>query len=121
MAKKDFSNMRTGSVYDALANATAEPAAAEPAPQPIPRRKTGTPPTREEIDLARAQGKTQGRAGVKALRINMAFSPEVHDYIRTMARVRGQTVTQFTEAVFRKSMEDNAEIYEQAKAFQETL
>lgn len=118
-AKKDFSKMKTGSVYDALADATAE--AAEPAPQIIPRRKNGTAPTKEEIDLARAQGKTQGRAGVRALRINMAFSPDVHEYIRTMARVRGQTVTQFTEAVFRKSMEDNAEIYEQAKAFQETL
>lgn len=115
-AKKDFSKMKTGGVYEILEEATTDPA-----PQPIPRRKTGTPPTREEIDLARAQGKTQGRAGVKALRINMAFSPEVHDYIRTMARVRGQTVTQFTEAVFRKSMEDNAETYEQAKAFQETL
>ncbi len=114
--KKDFSMIKTGSVYDTIAEATAEPA-----PQAIPRRKTGAAPTKEEIDLARAQGKTQGRAGVKALRINMAFSPEVHDYIRTMARVRGQTVTQFTEAVFRKSMEENAEIYEQAKAFQETL
>lgn len=114
--KKDFSKIKTGSVYAAIADATAEPA-----PQPIPRRKNGTAPTREEVDLARAQGKTQGRAGVKALRINMAFSPDVHDYIRTMARVRGQTVTQFTETVFRKSMEENAEIYAQAQAFQESL
>ena len=116
MAKKDFSKIKTGSVYDAIAEATAEPA-----PQPIPRRKTGTAPTQEEIDLARAQGKTQGRAGVKALRINMAFSPEVHDYIRIMARVRGQTLTQFTEAVFRKSMEENAGIYEQAKIFLDSI
>lgn len=114
--KKDFSKIKTGSVYAAIADATADPP-----PQAIPRRKTGAAPTKEEIDLARAQGKTQGRAGVKALRINMAFSPEVHDYIRTMARVRGQTVTQFTEAVFRKSMEDNAEIYAQAQAFQDSL
>ena len=114
--KKDFSKIKTGSVYAAIADATAEPA-----PQAIPRRKTGAAPTKEEIDLARAQGKTQGRAGVRALRINMAFSPDVHEYIRTMARVRGQTVTQFTEAVFRKSMEDNAEIYAQAQAFQDSL
>lgn len=114
--KKDFSRVKTGSVYAAIEDATAEPA-----PQPIPRRKNGIAPTQTEIDLAREQGKTQGRAGVKALRINMAFSPEIHSYIRTMARVRGQSVTQFTEAVFRKSMEDNAEVYEQAKAFQDTL
>jgi 2-hydroxychromene-2-carboxylate isomerase len=116
MAKKDFSNLNTGSVYETIAEATAEPA-----PQAIPKRKKNTPPTEEEIQLAREQGRTRGRAGVKALRINMAFTPEIHDYIRTMAQVRGQTVTQFTEAVFRKSMEDNAEIYEQAKAFQKLL
>ena len=117
MAKKDFSNLNTGSVYEKnIAEATAEPA-----PQAIPKRKKNTPPTEEEIQLAREQGRTRGRAGVKALRINMAFTPEIHDYIRTMAQVRGQTVTQFTEAVFRKSMEDNAEIYEQAKAFKKMI
>ena len=116
MAKKDFSKVNTSSVYAAIEDATATPA-----PQAIPRRKTGDAPTMEEISLAREQGKTQGRAGVKAVRINMAFSPEVHDYIRTMARVRGESVTQFTAEVFRKSMEDNAELYEQAKAFQEGL
>ena len=116
MAKKDFSKVNTGSVYDTIAEATADPA-----PQPIPKRKKDTPPTAEEIQLAREQGRTRGRKGVKALRINMAFTPEVHDYIRTMAQVRGQTVTQFTEAVFRKSMEDNAGIYEQVKAFQKIL
>lgn len=116
MAKKDFTNLKTGSVYETITEATSEPA-----PQAIPKRKKNTPPTEEEIQLAREQGRTRGRAGVKALRINMAFTPEIHDYIRTMAQVRGQTVTQFTEAVFRKSMEDNAEIYEQAKAFQKLL
>ena len=116
MAKKDFSKVNTSSVYDTIAEATADPA-----PQPIPKRKKDTPPTAEEIQLAREQGRTRGRKGVKALRINMAFTPEVHDYIRTMAQVRGQTVTQFTEAVFRKSMEDNAQIYEQVKAFQKIL
>ena len=116
MAKKDFSSIKTGSMYETIAEATADPA-----PQDIPKRKANTPPTAEEIQLAREQGRTRGRKGVKALRINMAFTPEVHDYIRTMAQVRGMTVTQFTEAVFRKHMEDNAEIYEQVKAFQKLI
>ena len=116
MAKKDFSNVHTGRVYETIAEATADPA-----PQAIPKRKKDTPPTAEEIQLAREQSRTRGRKGVKMLRINMAFTPEVHEYIRTMAQVRGQTVTQFTEAVFRKSMEDNAAIYEQVKAFQKIL
>ena len=116
MAKKDFSAVKTGSVYDAIAEATAEPA-----PQAIPPRKRSIPPTEEEIRLAREQGRTRGRKGVKMLRINMAFTPEVHDYIKTMARISGLNVTQFTELVFRKSMEDNAALYEQAKAFRENL
>ena len=97
MANKDFSKVKTSPVYSTIAEATADPA-----PQPIPKRKRDTPPTAEEIQLARE-------------------TPEIHEYIRTMAQVRGQTVTQFTEAVFRKSMEDNAEIYEQVKAFQKIL
>ena len=116
MASKDFSKVNISPVYKTIAEATAAPA-----PQPIPQRKREAPPTEEEIQLAREQGKTRGRKGIKMLRINMAFTPEIHEYIRTMAQVRGQTVTQFTEAVFRKSMEDNAEIYEQAKAFQKIL
>lgn len=116
MANKDFSKVKTSPVYSTIAEATADPA-----PQPIPKRKRDTPPTAEEIQLAREQSRTRGRKGVKMLRINMAFTPEIHEYIRTMAQVRGQTVTQFTEAVFRKSMEDNAAIYEQVKAFQKIL
>lgn len=116
MAKKDFSKLNTSSVYDAIAEATADPE-----PLGIPEKKRGTEPTAEEIQIAREQSRTRGRKGIKMLRINMAFTPEIHDYIRTMAQARGQTVTQFTESVFRKSMEENAEVYEQIKAFQQIL
>ena len=68
-----------------------------------------------------AAGTTRGRKGCKAHRINMAFSDEVHEYITTMARVRGETITQFTNYIFTKSMEDNADIYEKAKAFKDSL
>lgn len=116
MAKKDFSTVKTGGVYDAIAQATAEPA-----PEAIPVRERGRKPTAEEIQLAREQSRTRGRKGVKMLRINMAFTPETHDYIKTMAQISGLTITQFTELVFRRSMEDNAALYEQAKAFRESI
>lgn len=116
MAKKDFSSVNTGSVYEAMTEATAEPA-----PAAIPHRKRDTMPTAEEIQLAREQSRTRGRKGVKMLRINMAFTPETHDYIKTMAQISGLTITQFTEMVFQKSMEENAALYEQAKAFRENL
>lgn len=115
--KKDFSAANTGRVYSTIEEATAP---ATPARQLQPRKR-GTDPTQEEIDLAREQHKTQGRKGVKALRVNMAFDPDVHDYMRTMAKVRGQTITQFTNYVFRLSMEQNAEVYERAKEFQKLI
>lgn len=114
--KKDYSAIKTGSVYDTLEEVTAEPI-----PQQIPVREKGTLPTDEEIRLAREQSRTRGRKGVKMLRINMAFTPETHDYIKTMAQISGLTITQFTELVFKRSREENAALYEQAKAFRQNL
>ena len=108
MAKKDFTAANTGRVYSAITEATADPAG----------RKVYT---EEEAQAMREAGTTQGRKGCKAIRINMAFTPEIHEYIRTMARVRGESVTDFTNYVFKQSMEDNTALYEQAKAFQKSF
>ena len=119
MARKDFSKVKTGSVYtveDAIQEATADPAPAE-----LPRRSRSTEPGEAEIQAARAQGRTRGRKGVKMLRINMAFSPEVYDYIKTMAQFSGMTITDFTELVFKKSLEKNYALYEQAKGFRQSI
>ena len=51
----------------------------------------------------------------------MAFSPEVHEYIKTMARVRGESITDFTNYIFTRSMEENAEVYQRAKEFKESF
>ena len=105
---KDFSNANTGRVYDTIAEATAEPEQT---------RKPRKEYTDDDRAAFMAAGTTTGRKGCKAVRINMAFPPDLHDYIRIMARVRGQTITEFTNDVIRASMETNAETYEQAKAF----
>ena len=99
-------------VIDAIQQVTAEPAPVE-----IARRSRNEAYTAEEIQIAREQGRTQGRKGVKAVRINMAFAPDVHQYIKVMARARGESVTEFTNFVFRQSMQQNADLYEQAKSF----
>jgi len=99
MAKKDFSQV--GAV---LENVTAEP-------QQTPDAQEVTKPTKQ----MRQVSNTQGRKGQKAIRINMAFTPEVHEYIRIMSRARGESVTVFTNLVFQQSMEANAELYEKMK------
>ncbi len=113
MAKKKlFDSIETGSVYDAISEATAEPT-----PAALPRRSREEEPTTEEIAAAREQGKTQGRKGVKAIRINMAFAPDVHEYINIMSRARGQSITTFTNEVFRNSKQQNLELFNKAKEF----
>lgn len=117
-AKKaiDFT-ANTGKDNDNRVMDTIQEVTADPAPAEIPRRSRNEAYTEEEIQTARAQGRTQGRKGVKAVRINMAFAPDVHQYIKVMARARGESVTEFTNYVFRQSMEKNASLYEQMKSF----
>ena len=112
--KKDFTQANTGrGAYNQMAEAIAEPE--EQQAQEVQRKRT--PYTPEKAQEMREAGTTQGRKGCKAVRINMAFTPEIHEYIRTMARLRGESVTEFTNFVFRQSMEYNADLYEQAKQF----
>lgn len=117
MAKKDFSTANTGRVYGAITEATAETTAQQAQDVQHPRQVYSTQKAQE----MREAGTTQGRKGCKAVRINMAFAPDIHEYIKTMARVRGESVTDFTNYVFRQSMADNAELYNQAKQFQESF
>ena len=104
--KKDFTTANTGRVYSTITEATQE------------ARKEYSAQEAQEM---REAGTTQGRKGCKAIRINMAFTPEVHEYIKVMARVRGESITDFTNYVFKQSMADNADLYEQAKSFQQAF
>ena len=117
-SKKDFRTANTAPVYNAITEATQEAVEQQQAQEA--RKPTKVYDAQEAHEMLLA-GTTQGRKGCKSARINMAFEPDIHEYIRIMARVRGQTVTQFTNYVFRKSMEENKEIYEQAKAFRKSL
>lgn len=120
MARKDFSNLNTGRAFDTIAEAIADPTedieaaqAALQKPQRKPRREL----TEEEKRAFMDAGKTQGRTGCKQIRFNMAFTPAVYDYIKTMSRVRGESVTQFTNYIFSQSMEKNEDVYARAKEF----
>lgn len=121
--KKDFTEVNARSVYNRIDEATAAPdqqeeQQAQEVPQPRRPRKTYT---EQEGQQFIAAGKTQGRKGLKAVRINMAFTPEVYDYIKTLSRVRGESIQKFTEYIFARSMDENREIYEQAKAFRDSI
>lgn len=115
--KKNFDEINTSNVFEEQIQA----ATAEKAPAPIPRQKRTEQPTQEIIDTAREQGKTQGRKGCKAHRFNMAFSPKAYQFLTCMARVRGETMTSFVNHLIEKCADDNAEIYQQALKFRDSL
>ena len=137
MAKKDFSSMNTGRLFEAIAEATADPAAQEAAedqqaqqePETLqepaytytgPGRKTYTVESAEALELMNSF-KTNGRKGLHLKRINLAFSPENYDYITTMARVRGENLTQFVNKIISEHKADHHEIYDKAVEFRNSL
>ena len=106
--KKDFTGMNTGRLYDTIEQATSK------------RGQQGTASPQEAEERA-AELRTQGRKGCKAIRINMAFTPANHDFIKTMARVSGKTMTEYANLVIEKYRQEHPEKYEQAKAFIEGM
>ena len=107
-SKKDFAGMNTGRVYGAIEQATSN------------KGQQGTASPQEAAERA-ANLKTQGRKGCKATRINMAFTPENHEFIKVMARLTGKTMTEFTNLVIERYRTEHPELYEQAKAIIDQL
>lgn len=56
----------------------------------------------EEAAERMAELRTQGRKGCKAVRINMAFTPDNHGFIKKMARISGMTMTEFTNSIIER-------------------
>ena len=123
-SKKDFSKLNTGRVYDAIAEATAEPEEAQEVyqAQDAPQRRAARKTYTEAEKMAYKQaGKTQGRPGIKLERINLAFTPDNYEYVKTMASVRGQSMTEFVNHIIAMNMEENAALFAQAKAFKKAF
>ena len=122
MAKKaDFANINTGRMYDQLAEATAEPAQDQEIEKALPGRKKRKTYTEEETEALLQTMKTAGHKGLKLPRINVAFAPDVYNYITIMAQVRGQSTTQFINHVLRLNMEQHQDIYQKAIEFRNSL
>lgn len=126
MAKtKDFSQLNTGRVYNAIAEATAEPEQEAQDTQEIDEVKTERKPRRtyteqEAFEIMQAM-KTSGRKGLKLPRINLAFVPTVYNYVQIMSRVRGETMTEFVNLALQQHMEEHRDLYEKAIEFRNSL
>ena len=107
-AKKDFAGMNTGRVYNAIEQATTQ------------KGQQGTVSPQEAADRM-ANLKTQGRKGCKAIRINMAFTPDNHQFIKVMASATGRTMTEMCNAIITAYRGEHPEFLEQANHFLEFI
>lgn len=105
---KDFSGINTGRVYENIETATAE------------HKHQGTASPQEQAQR-KAEMRTQGRKGCKLARINLAFSPDNHEFIKVMARATGRSMTEFTNLVIDAYRAEHPEMLEQARAFLDTV
>lgn len=107
-SKKDFAGMNTGRVYGAIETATAK------------KGQQGAASPQEQAERA-AELRTQGRKGCQAPRINLAFTPENHAFIKQMSKASGHTMTEFTNMVIAAYKREHPELLEQANAFLATI
>ena len=107
-SKKDFAGMNTSRVYGAIEQATSQKG----------QQGTASP---QEAEARKEALQTQGRKGVKAIRINMAFTPSNHEFIKVMAKATGNTMTEFTNIVIAAYRNEHPEFMEQANKFLEFI
>lgn len=84
-------------------------------------RKMQTPASGEEAKERMALMQTRGRKGVHLPRINMAFTPENHDFIKTMSVVTCQTMTEFLNDVIKQYREVYSQNYDEIIKMRERM
>jgi len=109
---KDFTGINAGKVKTTIAEATQE------TQETRKERKTYT--AQEAAEFLQDM-KTTGRKGVKLPRINLAFSPDVYDYIKTMSKAAGLSYTEFVNIVLQEHKENHTDTYKQALAIRNSL
>jgi hypothetical protein len=132
--KKDFSNVDTNPVYKAIAEATAEPSEIIEKQQTLDAQEIQEPqePQKKQYKMRKTYTETEamealnnlqtsGRKGVKLPRINLAFTPDNYKFIKIMAQVRGQNLTEFVNDILREARENHAETYQKAIEFRNSL
>ena len=59
------------------------------------------------------------KRGQPVFRVSVGFTPEVYDYVNTMAYVRNKSLTAYLVDMLAKDREKNESIYQEAKALRE--
>ena len=113
---KDFSNVNTENIYSStIAEATQE--------KPAAQKKQKEHKTYDAQEAAEFMQdlKTAGRKGVKLPRVNLAFAPEVYDYVKTMSKISGLTYTEFINRILRDHMAAHEDTYKKAVEIRDSI
>ena len=106
---KDFSKLDISASTGAKVRSTIESATGRRGQQ-----ATATP---EEQAERAATLTTQGRKGCKAVRINMAFTPENHTFIKVMSKATGRTMAKMINDIIAAYRNEHPELLEKANDF----
>ena len=109
---KDFKGISAGKVKSTIAEATQE------APKKNKERKTYTAQEAQEFSNSL---QTKGRKGVKLPRINLAFTPEIYQYVKAMSKASGLTYTEFIDHILQAHKAEHEEAYQQILKIRESL
>lgn len=108
---KDFKGIPAGKVKSTIAEATQENTETQEVQKTRKERKTYAA---QEAAEFMQNLRTTGHKGVKLPRINLAFTPEVYDYVKTMSKAAGLTYTEFINRILLDHKEKHSEVYQQA-------
>lgn len=75
----------------------------------------------QEAPQVQDELRTQGRTGMKLPRINLAFSPTNYEFVKIMAAMNGQNLTQYINDIISAERERSKDVYEKVKALKESL
>lgn len=115
---KDFTGIAAGKVKDTIAAATQEAPSTQEKPKTRKPRKTYT---EQEIQEFSNSLQTSGRKGMKLPRINLALTPQLYDYVRTMSRAAGLNYTEFINVILQAHKDQHEDTYQQAVKFRNSL
>lgn len=96
---KDFTKQARTSIFEAVA------------PQATPQEDAA-----QAALEAQEAFHTQGKKGMKMMRLSVAFTPSNEDYIRTMSRIEGMSMIRYINKIIERDRQEHGDLYEKAKA-----
>lgn len=88
---------------------------------PTPFYKAVEAEVAQEVNDEYDARNTQGKLGMKADRINMAFSPANYEFLKVMAGIHKMSVTKYVNHLVEDERKRSADIYQKAKELMNSL